>query len=142
LQSLQSQAYEQDLIETVAENLGHTLFNFLLWETRDIYLHTTALKDEPEAEEIPHDEAQIQTILDVRTSLLEVLESWMDLDGEEMPESRRLQCEAFRMIGDLRKLFPLRESSYHVVDQLAWHPTEVSLAASPLPVSFFSEGNI
>jgi hypothetical protein len=125
VENLLNHSSDQKLGETVIENLGHTLFNILLWETRDIYLHTTSLK---ESEEIDHGESdsQIQRILVLRTALVEILENWMELDGEnDRAESRRLQCEAFRIIGDLRKLFPLREESYHIVDKLAWHPSEV-----------------
>lgn len=114
-------------MEIIAENLGHTLFNILLWETRDVYMHTMNLKNESESENISNSEidGHIGNTLALRTTLLEILDSWMDLNGTDATESRHLQCEAFRMVGDVRKLFPLKEVNYFVVDQLAWHPSEV-----------------
>lgn len=113
------------------ENLGHTLFNIILWETREVYLHTTSLETGVE-ESVPSEvDDHIQNTLSLRTTLLKILESWMDLNGVDAPESRQLQCVAFRLIADLRKLFPLKEANYLLVDQLAWHPSEVHHPFTP-----------
>ena len=90
-------------------------------------METTSLNDDQEYDEkiSINYHSQIHTILTIRDTLIKVLELWMDLEIDSI-ENQQLQCEAFRVIGDIRKLFPLRESDYHIVDDLAWQPSPVS----------------
>lgn len=120
--------WDVSLVTIVSEYLGQILFNLLLWETRDLYIETSSLNEEEEEYDsniAKNYQSQIETILNIREILEKVLGLWMDLETDTI-QSHQLQCEAFRVIGDLRKLFPLKETNYYIVDELAWKPSSVS----------------
>ena len=78
----------------------------------------------------------VDTVLRLRALLLEALGSWMDcgMGGEALSShyataASQLQCEAFRLVGDLRLLYPQKQADYDLVKPLAWTPSVVREAS-------------
>ncbi len=125
LENLPSSSIDQTLLMTVVENLGHTLFGILMWETRDLYLPLFEEHERTNQKELDTSsqlDEQIRSIVTTRDHLIAVLDKWMDTDVEEFSEAHELQCEAFRMVGDLQRLFPQKLKDF-TVEQLAWQPS-------------------
>lgn len=106
-----------------------------LWHTRDVFVLARQQKEDGVGEEDgnagTHSREELlilrEILVDMMTSWLSILPS-SDLAGEEEEGGhvtllvRQLQGEAFRMLGDLRLLFPmkLRDDFSPVVGTLAW----------------------
>jgi len=114
-------------IVSAAISSGRTMLSLLLWQTRDVY--TRAKENLDSEDDITGDAAakeSIDGVLSVREKIVDILSVWMDLTENSADSSehcRQLQCEAFRMLGDMRLLFPLKEKDYKYVASLAWTPS-------------------
>lgn len=118
---------------------GRAMWSMLLWNTREVYVTTrdrceSSAGDGDSVEAVAGDvEGLIDTILSTREHILDTLSAWMDcgatgpLSGNCAVPVSQLQCEAFRMIGDVRMAFPLKETEYETVKRLAWSPPMVCM---------------
>jgi len=104
-----------------------TLQFLLFWITNSVYISVSAAVHTS----LPHNsdaiEADVTSALSVRAKLVDSLSTWMgfgDSDGSEtLDASRTLQREAFMIMGDLRNMFPLRQTKCIYVDKLAYTPS-------------------
>jgi hypothetical protein len=133
-------SHDASLLTSVIRQAGRAMWSMLLWNTREVYVTARDMcqgRDEDEEEEGEGEEGEwgmeglIDTVINTREQLLATLSSWMDcrvggnLRSEYLTAVSQLQCEAFRMIGDVRMAYPMKEEEYECVKRLAWSPSMV-----------------
>lgn len=129
----------------IMHNAGRAMWHMLLWSTREVYIRAREKRDDAEEGSEngdTEDDELINELLNTREVFLDTLSRWMDcgMDGnlksEYVTAVSQLQCEAFRLIGDVRMAFPMKEAEYDVVKQLAWSPPMVRERLSQLIGSY------
>ena len=104
-----------------------------LWITLDIFSHaqTMHMNQEDDSEQDLGKNSSVHAdLFAVRDTLVDVLNAWLSLSWKEAKTLisplfvRKLQCEAFRIIGDLRIQFPqkLLDDYSETISALAWNP--------------------
>jgi hypothetical protein len=147
------------------KDISHIVFTIMAWQTRDAIVpvrevHATSDGDLESIDDLAvsngsssrrggsHFDAQgvvtsISAVLSTRERLVDLLATLLGVefaqaDGSPTLLTRKLQRDAFQMVGDLRLLYPLRESQCQFVDKLAFSPSADLLAK--LRLVFETEG--
>jgi hypothetical protein len=163
----EEQGYSGELERSCAAmacDASHVLQSIVIWPTHDVYKKCKELFDSAEdgndaagspvedaegavatAEEDEELVTATDTVLRLREKLVDVLQTWMALGGQEDEDAegfgslfdpshavdgihRVLQREAFSMIGTLRTLYPVCQQQYQHVSVLAFTPSQDILA--------------
>ena len=163
----EEQGYSGELERSCAAmacDASHVLQSIVIWPTHDVYKKCKELFDSAEdgndaagspvedtegavatAEEDEELVTATDTVLRLREKLVDVLQTWMALGGQEDEDAggfgslfnpsnavdgihRILQREAFSMIGTLRTLYPVCQQQYQHVSVLAFTPSQDILA--------------
>ena len=163
----EEQGYSGELARSCAAmacDASYVLQSIVIWPTHDVYKKCKELFDSAEdgndeagspiegtegavatAEEDEELVTATDTVLRLREKLVDVLQTWMALGGQEDEDAegfgslfnpsnavdgihRMLQREAFSMIGTLRTLYPVCQQQYQHVSVLAFTPSQDILA--------------
>jgi hypothetical protein len=125
--------HDESTISNGVTSCGHLIYNILLWVTRDVYMSVRNDTSDVDKSVMSKSEEDLQSnvdrIISIRDSLTEMLLQWMTLDvnttiNAENIENilRNIRSEAFRILNDLRLLFPVKEQNHEIVSSLAWTP--------------------
>ena len=125
------------------KDVAKCLYSLVLWSSRDIFMYAKSVFADGKGDASGDDamESSIHVLHAVREKLLNLLLSWLKLQGE-LPSSeitRQLHFEAFRIVGDMRVLFTNRMGAHRVVDDMAWSPPKDLLES--MRRTFESEGS-
>ena len=147
------------VITDIATNCVQTIFNIMLWNVKDVMTIASKLNstsnettDPKELSTLVLEEEDKQSftvanIIAIRDMMIDILHTWMALKHQEKEEEdvsllrndekvsniallqKILKMEAFRMLGDIRLLFPNKLSEYAIVRKLEWLPSHEVVAA-------------
>lgn len=122
----------EEVLLSISSNNIRTLFLIVQWEYLDLMRCGRTLTDNDTSEEsISQIQALVDAVCSLRTKLIDVALSWMDESMVLKPtkSSRHLQREAFRLVSEVRALFPVKLSEYLYLESAAYSPSEEVLLA-------------